>query len=107
MAIALFAATTVATTAQTAQTIEVEVTMKTVLKDTLVNYKMVDTKTGEIFQSLPTTVQMVIGEKSIASLVGGGPTGGPSFAFSHVNSRGQTYYLHSKDVQLRGSGRTQ
>ena len=28
-------------------------------------------------------------------------------AFSHVNSRGQTYYLHSKDVQLRGSGRTQ
>ena len=28
-------------------------------------------------------------------------------AYSHVNSRGQTYYLHSKDVQLRGSGRTQ
>jgi hypothetical protein len=28
-------------------------------------------------------------------------------AFSHVNSRGQTYYLHSKDVKLRGSGRTQ
>ena len=28
-------------------------------------------------------------------------------AFSHVNSRGQTYYLHSKDVTLRGSGRTQ
>ena len=28
-------------------------------------------------------------------------------SFSHVNSRGQTYYLHSKDVQLRGSGRTQ
>jgi hypothetical protein len=36
-------------------------------------------------------------------------TGNPDalFAFSHVNSRGQTYYLHSKDVQLRGSGRTQ
>lgn len=28
-------------------------------------------------------------------------------AYSHTNSRGQTYYLHSKDVQLRGSGRTQ
>jgi len=28
-------------------------------------------------------------------------------AYSQVNSRGQTYYLHSKDVQLRGSGRTQ
>jgi hypothetical protein len=28
-------------------------------------------------------------------------------AYSHKNSRGQTYYLHSKDVQLRGSGRTQ
>jgi len=28
-------------------------------------------------------------------------------AFSHVNSRGQTYYLHSKDVKLRGSGRIQ
>lgn len=28
-------------------------------------------------------------------------------AYSHVNSRGQTYYLHSKDVQLRGSGRMQ
>ena len=28
-------------------------------------------------------------------------------AYSHVNSRGQTYYLHSKDVKLRGSGRTQ
>ena len=28
-------------------------------------------------------------------------------AYSKVNTRGQTYYLHSKDVQLRGSGRTQ
>ena len=28
-------------------------------------------------------------------------------AYSHLNSRGQTYYLHSKDVRLRGSGRTQ
>ena len=28
-------------------------------------------------------------------------------AYSHTNSRGQTYYLHSKDVQLRGSGRSQ
>ena len=28
-------------------------------------------------------------------------------AYSHTNSRGQTYYLHSKDVQLRGSGRNQ
>ena len=28
-------------------------------------------------------------------------------AYSHTNSRGQNYYLHSKDVQLRGSGRTQ
>ena len=28
-------------------------------------------------------------------------------SYSHVNSRGQTYYLHSKDVQLRGSGRMQ
>jgi hypothetical protein len=28
-------------------------------------------------------------------------------AYSHTNSRGQTYYLHSKDVQLRGSGRKQ
>ena len=28
-------------------------------------------------------------------------------AYSKTNSRGQTYYLHSKDVQLRGSGRTQ
>ena len=28
-------------------------------------------------------------------------------AYSHTNSRGQTYYLHSKDVQLRGSGKTQ
>lgn len=28
-------------------------------------------------------------------------------AFSYTNSKGQTYYLHSKDVQLRGSGKTQ
>ena len=27
-------------------------------------------------------------------------------AFSHTNSKGQTYYLHSKDVTLRG-GRLQ
>ena len=27
-------------------------------------------------------------------------------AFSHTNSKGQTYYLHSKDVTLRG-GRQQ
>jgi len=30
-----------------------------------------------------------------------------SMAYSKTNSRGQTYYLHSKEVQLRGSGRTQ
>ena len=28
-------------------------------------------------------------------------------AYSQKNSRGQTYYLHSKAVKLRGSGRTQ
>ena len=28
-------------------------------------------------------------------------------SYSQKNSRGQTYYLHSKDVQLRGSGKTQ
>ncbi len=32
---------------------------------------------------------------------------GALFAYSKTNSRGQTYYLHSKEVQLRGSGRTQ
>ena len=36
-------------------------------------------------------------------------TGNPDalFAYSHTNSRGQAYYLHSKEVQLGGSGRTQ
>lgn len=28
-------------------------------------------------------------------------------AFAHKNSKGQTYYLHMKDVKLRGSGKTQ
>lgn len=29
------------------------------------------------------------------------------FAYSHTNSRGQAYYLHSKGVRLAGSGSTQ
>ena len=28
-------------------------------------------------------------------------------AFAHKNSKGQTYYLHMKDVKLRGSGKIQ
>lgn len=28
-------------------------------------------------------------------------------AYQHTNSRGQTYFLHSKDVTLRGSGKKQ
>lgn len=28
-------------------------------------------------------------------------------AYSHTNSKGQSYYLHSKEVRLRGSGKTQ
>lgn len=28
-------------------------------------------------------------------------------AYSYKNSKGQTYYLHSRDVKLKGSGKTQ
>jgi len=28
-------------------------------------------------------------------------------AYTHKNSKGQTYFLHMKDVKLRGSGKTQ
>lgn len=28
-------------------------------------------------------------------------------AFSHNNKKGTTYYLHKRDVKLRGSGKTQ
>ncbi len=28
-------------------------------------------------------------------------------AYQYTNSKGETYYLHSKDVKLRGSGKTQ
>lgn len=28
-------------------------------------------------------------------------------AYAHTNSKGQTYYLHSRDVTLRGSGKKQ
>jgi len=28
-------------------------------------------------------------------------------AFSHKNSKGQTYFLHMRDVKLRGSGKVQ
>lgn len=28
-------------------------------------------------------------------------------AYQHINSKGQTYYLHSREVTLRGSGKTQ
>jgi len=28
-------------------------------------------------------------------------------AYSHKNSKGQIYYLHMKDVKLRGSGKVQ
>ncbi len=28
-------------------------------------------------------------------------------AYQHTNSKGQTYFLHSKDVTLRGSGKRQ
>jgi uncharacterized membrane protein len=28
-------------------------------------------------------------------------------AYSYKNSKGQTYYLHMRDVKLRGSGKTQ
>lgn len=28
-------------------------------------------------------------------------------AYQHKNSKGQTYYLHSREVTLRGSGKTQ
>lgn len=28
-------------------------------------------------------------------------------AYQYTNAKGQTYYLHAKDVKLRGSGKTQ
>ena len=28
-------------------------------------------------------------------------------AYAHTNSKGTTYYLHTKEVKLRGSGKTQ
>lgn len=28
-------------------------------------------------------------------------------AYAHKNNKGQTYYLHSRDVKLKGSGKNQ